>query len=145
MRLSFLTDQLFDHIYYQTQLYNTWQNVSTGSKKVKEVSREEIRQFIGIILIMGVVKLPTRRMYWQPATRVDLIADNMNVNRFAKILRVMHFNDNSQIPTDNCDSSYKIQSLIDTLNNTFRSIVHTETCLAVDEQMAPFKGKSQFA
>ena len=39
----FLTDELLDHIYCQTQLYSTWQNVNTGSKKVKEVSREKIR------------------------------------------------------------------------------------------------------
>ena len=39
----FLTDELLDHIYCETQLYNTWQNVNTGSKKVKEVSREKIR------------------------------------------------------------------------------------------------------
>ena len=39
----FLADELLDHIYCETQLYNTWQNVNTGSKKVKEVSREKIR------------------------------------------------------------------------------------------------------
>ena len=94
--------------------------------------------------MMGVVKLPTCRMYWQPATRVYLITDNMNVNCFAEILQVMvmHFNGNSQIPTDNYNSSYKIEHLIDTLNNTFRSIVHTEAYLAVDEQIAFFKGMS---
>ena len=72
-------------------------------------------------------EIPTRSMYWQPATRVDLIADYMNVNRFAEILRVTHFNDNSQIPPDKYKSSYKIQPSIDTLNNTFRAIVNTET------------------
>ena len=139
---SVLTEKLLDHIYYQTQFYNTWQNISRESKKVKGISREEIQQFIGIIFVMGAVKLPTRCMYWQTAMRVDLVADNMNLNRFAKTLWVMHFNDNSQIPTDNYNSSYKIQPLDDTQNNTFRSIVPIKTYLTVDEQMAPFKGKS---
>lgn len=64
----------------------------------------KIWRVIGIIFMLGIVKLPTCRICWQPATRVNLIA---------KILRVMHFNDNSQIPTDS-----RIQQLLKTpVNN----------------------------
>ena len=82
-------------------------------------------------------------MNWQPATRVDLIADSMNVSQFAKILRMIHFNDNSQIPTypkDN-NSCYKIQLIIDALKSTFKSIFHVEMYVSVDEQISPFKKK----
>ena len=44
----------------------------------------EIQKFFGMNMPMGNVSLPPIRMYWQPATRIDRVADIMPVNRFLK-------------------------------------------------------------
>ena len=53
----------------------------------------ELLAFIGIVIYMGVVKLPSRRMYWD--TRRDLgvqaIKNCMTRDRFSMIARCLHF------------------------------------------------------
>ena len=42
---------------------------------------------------MSIVLLPARRMYWSPKTRVPAIADLMTLNKFEKILFLLHVTD----------------------------------------------------
>ena len=84
-------------------------------------------------------------MYWQSNTRVDIIANTMGVNRFAKIMQLLHYNDNNLIPDGNSESykkCYKIQPLVDYIREKFFEVVIPETHVAVDEQVVPFKGAS---
>ena len=77
----------------------------------------------------------SRRMYWQNQTRVDIIANAMSVNRFAKIMQLLHYNDNNLIPsTDSADYNkcFKIQPLVDYIRAKFLAAVVPETYLAVD-------------
>ena len=69
-----VTEQLIKDIQFQTELYNTWRSVNKGSRKGKEVSIEEIRRALDIMLLTGIVKLPNRRMYWP--TRNKCTFDN---------------------------------------------------------------------
>jgi hypothetical protein len=76
---------------------------------------------------------------------VDIIANAMSVNRFAKIMQLLHYNDNNLIPsTDSADYNkcFKIQPLVNYIRAKVLAIVVPETYLAVDEQMVPFKGAS---
>ena len=84
-------------------------------------------------------------MYWQNSTRVDTIANTMGGNRFAKIMQLLHSNDNNLIPASNSEDynkCYQVQPLVDYIRNKFFEIVIPETCVAVDEQVVPFKGAS---
>ena len=80
-----------------------------------EISVEDIKKVFGIVLYMGVLKLPNRRMYWQNNTKVDIIANTMGVNRFAKIMQLLHYKDINWIPAVSSESynkCYKIQPLV---------------------------------
>ena len=44
---------------------------------------------------MGIHILPAVRDYWSADLRVNVVADNMNRNRFEKIRSNLHFVDNS--------------------------------------------------
>ncbi|XP_066933930.1 uncharacterized protein [Clytia hemisphaerica] len=152
----FLTDDFLEEIIFQTNLYNTQRSNSgykvavrlpgsteRAKRRVDPVTKEELRKVIGIILYMGIPKLPNRRMYWSPFTRVPIIADAMTRNRFEEILAILHFNDNEEMPdrsSPDYDRMYKLRPLIDHLNKAFLEAVMPETCQAVDEQMVPFKG-----
>ena len=63
----FITKDIWENTGFQSNLYNNWGSVNSGSRKVKQVSSEEIKLVIGVILFMGIVKLPTHPMYCQEA------------------------------------------------------------------------------
>ena len=146
----FVSTDFYELIHEQTSLlqniYKTSQSmVNSAAKKVDNVAIEDIKKLFGIILYMGIVKLPNRRMYWQSQTRIDLIAEAMPVNRFAQILHVLHYNNNNLIPNANnqdYNKCYKVQPLVDRLREKFASVVIPETFVSVDEQVVPFKGAS---
>ena len=58
---------------------------NTSYKQVKKVTQAEIQQVVGLILYMGIHKLPQRRMYWANTTFVPLVANCMPRNRFEEI------------------------------------------------------------
>ena len=109
---------------------------------MKQVSPEEIRLVIGVILFMGIVKLPTRRMYCQEATHVPLISESNTENRFTETISMIHFNDNSIVNGNETNRIFKIQPLVDAPKPNFCFTVSPETCMAVDEQMIPFKERN---
>ena len=78
----FLTEEI-ELITFHTNLYNTQRSINglatqnrnsakLSHREVTDVSTSEIRKVLGIILYMGVIKLPNRRMYWGQKTRVPL-------------------------------------------------------------------------
>ena len=70
-------DQLIDHLVEQTNLYSVQ---STGTSIA--VDHNEMEQYIGLLVMMSIIKLPQIRMYWAKETRVPCIADVMSINRF---------------------------------------------------------------
>ena len=141
------TPELYQLIFEQTSTYKTSKESNKSIKsKIKAVSIQDIKRILGIVLYMGIVQLPNRRMYWQGKTRIDLIADAMSVNRFGEIVSLLYFNDNNLILSGNGNgysNFYKIQPIIDHFCEKFASIVEPETFLSVDEQIVTFKGKSK--
>ena len=139
----FVNDSIIDHTYEQTKLYNEWRRLNSSTRAVKDIEKKEIKTVIGIVLQMGIVKLPNRRMYWTSDTRNELIAGGMTRNRFEEMMSVLHFNDNNTMPEKNSplfNNCHKIQPLIDHFRNAFQQHVLPETHMAIDEQMVPFKG-----
>ena len=113
-------------------------------KRYKPITSKEMRQFFGICMYMSVVHLPRRRMYWSRATRQPRVADCMTTNRFEEILFLLHVTDNELEPdrnSNNYDKLYKLRPMMDKLNKNFCNNAVPELCMAVDEQMVPFKGR----
>ena len=111
---------------------------------MSNVTIEDIKKVLGIILYMGIVKLRNRGMYWQSQTRIDLVAYAMPVDRFSQVLQVLHYNDNNLIPNVRITTNVSRcnQPLIEFLRKKFKTVVIPETPLSVDEQVIPFKGAS---
>ena len=109
----------------------------------KNIERNEIKTVIGIVLYMGIVKLPNRRMYWSARTRNELTASSISIHRFDEIVSVLHFSDNNGMPEQDSplfNRCYKVQPLIDHFRCVFLQVVKPETHMSVDEQVVPFKG-----
>ena len=112
----FVNNELIDHMTFQSNLYATQLSQQNGTRAIKSFTKSEIKSTIGIILLMGIYKLPNRRMYWAPYSKVSIIAETMPRNRFEEILHHLHYNDNSLDLLKNQPSHnklFKIQPLID--------------------------------
>ncbi len=62
---------------------------------VLNATLQEIEQYIGILLHMGIVQMSNYRMYWAPHTRYPPIADVFTRKRFELIKSNFHTSDNS--------------------------------------------------
>jgi hypothetical protein len=134
---QFFPNDLFQLIQTQTNLY-ALQNQSTF-----RTNTMEIEQFVGILLKMGIVGMPQRRMYWSKAMRFPPIADVMSRDRFELMCKYLHFNDNNDVVKEResarYDSYFKIRPVLDALRTCCLK-VEPEEHMSIDEQMIPFKG-----
>lgn len=121
------------------------------SKKLTEslipVTKDEMKTFLGINLLMGIKKLPSYRDYWSshPDLHEPFVSKYMTVNRFGWLLSHLHLNDNHFQPGrnhPNYDKLYKIRPLLDSLKRKFQENYKPTEHLAIDESMIKFKGRS---
>ena len=66
--LFFFSDEILNHITFQTNLYINEISHLRGTKPASPVSREEIEKLFRIILFMGTEKFPNKRRLWNPVT-----------------------------------------------------------------------------
>lgn len=100
------------------------------------LTEDELRDFLAIHIIMGVVSMPSYTDYWSLRYRYPLVADLMPLKRYQQIRRNIHFVDNN---IQDADRYYKVRPLVQKVR---------ENCLAqdnekkysIDEMMIPYKG-----
>lgn len=135
----FFDDDIIESITSQTNLYATQKNVNNPL----QASKSEMSAFIGILLLSGIVKVPSYKMYWANATRVSSVADVMPRNRFERIKWSLHFNDNAKMKTrtqPGYDKLFKIRPLVDAVRENLLKLM-SEEHNAVDEVLIPCKSK----
>lgn len=143
-------DHLFQIIAEETNLFATQ---SREDNVYKPCSRShlwhptdmyEIKRFFGLILFMGLVKLPSISDYWSTD---DMMAQTfprtvMTRNRFELLLQYLHFADNDNINPN--DRIGKIRYLVNLLNDRFKTYYAPKEEVCVDESMIPFRGRVAF-
>ena len=136
----FFTVQVWDLLVTETNTYGA--RIIPGDWVDTYV--EEIEAFIGMLIVMGVAKLPSLEMYWS-SSDVDLapslIRNVMPRDRFRQLLRCLHVNavDPSLVTcTPNYDRLYKVRKLLDLVFPLFESAYTTHKELSIDEAMIPY-------
>lgn len=76
--IKYFPESLFEEMAGFTQIYSQ----QMGVKNFEETSSNEIKVFVGVHLLMGVINFPRVRMYWQFKYRITVIADAITRNRF---------------------------------------------------------------
>ena len=111
--LTLFDEDLINKIHFQTNLY------CTQKDKVGNISRDEILVFLGILIIMACHGLSTIKHYWMKSADmgVILIQESMPRDQFTFILGKLHLNDNNMIDPTKRDKLYKVNPLIESLNN----------------------------
>lgn len=104
------------------------------------ITPEELKVFIGILLYSGYHSLPRERMYWQidEDTHLPFISNNMSRNRFQEIKRYLHLADNSRL--DLSDRMAKIRPLSKMLCEKFCQFGYMHQNLSIDESMVKYFG-----
>ncbi|XP_065667601.1 piggyBac transposable element-derived protein 4-like [Hydra vulgaris] len=102
-----------------------------------------MRQFLGVLLHMGCVKMPSLEHYWSKNSlyRVPLFSRIMPRNKFQLMLRFWHFIYNEDSGSGRL---CKIIGLLDHLNNTMDNIYCPNKNISIDESMILWKGRLVF-
>lgn len=130
----FFTSEVREHITYQSNLYSKQQDVTSNFN----MSEEELLVFLGIIMYMGLVPLPSIVDYWAVQTRVPQVADFMSRNRFKSIRSKLHFNDNDQA-SGSQDKFFKVRPIFTNVTKEFLKVPETPVN-SIDEVMVAYKG-----
>ena len=74
---------------------------------------EEIRAYLGFMILMGINRLPEIRDYWSTdlSLRYTPIADRISRDRFEEITRYLHFADNDKLPARGEDGFSRLQKV----------------------------------
>ena len=136
----FFSDDLIEHIVFQTNLYNT----QKSPRKSLDLNTDEFEKFLGILLAMSMVKLSNSRLYWSSKLNCPLVSEAMSRDRWEEIKSNLHINDNSKnVPRGHpgYDPLFKIRPMITDLVTKCKQLPMLQT-LSIDEQIVPFKGIS---
>jgi hypothetical protein len=84
-----------------------------GSNDWVNTNGEEMQSFIGMLIAMGIHKMPCIKDYWSHHALLGVpgITRGMPRKRFLSILSHLHLNDNSKMPTRDSlqfDKLYKV-------------------------------------
>ncbi|GBN58679.1 PiggyBac transposable element-derived protein 4 [Araneus ventricosus] len=107
---------------------------------------EELFNFIAIILIMGIAKLPRIKDYWSsnPMLGNDKVKRTMARDRFVDIYRFFHISDRENEVSPNDPSFYmmrKLDPFMSCLRSNFQMHFEPYPHLSVDEAMVKYKGR----
>lgn len=105
------------------------------------ITKEEIRCFIGILFLTGYVVLPGKRFYWDTGSDMNnkLVSEAMRRDRFIQIMRFLHCTDNSKL--DKKDKMCKLRPFIDLLKSNFLKHFVPVEHLNYDEAMVKYFGR----
>jgi len=133
---EYFNNDIFEKMAFFTNLYAVSKQIS----RFKPTNINEMKIFIGIHIIMGSLKYPRVRLYWEDNFQINIIARNMTRDRFFALRTNFHIIDNNSISKENKDKFIKVRPLFDAVLKKCNSLP-LEQDLCVDEQMVPFKGQ----
>jgi len=155
--MQYVDMDLICHMVYQTNLYARQFFRDNGGalgaqsrcRQWKETNTEEMKRFIGLTLLMGVVRKPKIASYWSTdfTMNTPVFPGVMKRNRYQLMLRFWHLNDNDRCPppdSPNTDRLYKIRPVVDHLFEKFQTTYAVGREVSVDESLLLWKGRLSF-
>ena len=130
----FWTDELLDRVCRESNDYAVREN-----RPNPEIQREDMRTFLGILLLSGYAKVPNFKMYWESGkdARNEIVSSAMSRDRFLLIKRNLHF---CSTP-DASDKYWKLRPLISFLQDKFMEYFVPQRKVSHDEAMVKYFGR----
>ncbi|XP_049954845.1 piggyBac transposable element-derived protein 3-like [Schistocerca serialis cubense] len=135
--IKYITNDLFSSMADMTNLYA----LQSGTiSNFKQTTPAELQILFGLHILMGTLKFPRVRMYWDTTLKMELLLDSMPRNRFFQLRTNLHLVNSMAIPANNKYKFYKVRPIYTAIRNR-RLELSMEEELAVDETMIPLTGK----
>ena len=136
-----------NHIVVETNRYARTIMGEDRYRKWDKVEANDMYAFFGIMIMMGLVELPSLYNYWQRDSlfHCPAIAERMARDRFLEIHKYLHFvNNGSLIPPGDpgYDRLCMVRGVLDMMEEKFASLYNPSRENAIDEAMVPYKGQS---
>ncbi|XP_068238414.1 piggyBac transposable element-derived protein 2-like [Palaemon carinicauda] len=131
---QFFIAELREHIVFQSNLYLRQKDVGSNF----HMSEEDLMVFFGLIVYMGLVRLPSIVDFRAVKTRTLQVADFMSSNRFKLIRSSLQFNDNDQTAASE-DRFFKIRLPFTKIAREFLKVPKTHIH-SINEVMVAYKG-----
>ena len=131
-------ESLVDVVVEETNRYG----LNRGGHKWVNITREDVWAFLGIIICMGIHRLPNISDYWSKDSLLGVadVRKSMSLRKFWSIWSNLHVVDNSQLPAG-AGLSDKLGDVLKILGDTFARSYFPGQELSVDEAMVKYKGK----
>ena len=149
----FFTDELIDIIVTETNRY-AGQFLAENQGALKERSRakewketdaKEIKVFLALLLMQGIVYKPDIEQYFskRPSLYTPFFRDVMDKDRFILLSKFLHFANNEGYDPDGPipRKLYKLWPILEHMNKRFSEVYKPERDVAVDESLLLWKGR----
>ncbi|KAF2355341.1 PiggyBac transposable element-derived protein [Trinorchestia longiramus] len=135
---KFIDEDILDKIHFESNLKSVQKN------KPAHITKDEIKVFLGVNMLMGYHSLPSIQHYCSSSADLGVvpIQNAMTRDRYQTILSNLHCNDNSKMDTSNRDKLFKVRPLLQHLNKVFNENRSLSEYLCIDESTIRFKGRS---
>ena len=151
----FFNDDIINYLVIET---NRFAEQFTRDNNLKRRSRAhkwyptdpvEMKQFLGLTFLMGIIQKPTIQMYCSNNSLYStlIFKQVMQRDKYLLILKFLHFNDNDNMPgatEPNPDKLFKIRLLIYHLFEKFQEVYTPSRNVCIDESLLLWKGRLHF-
>jgi len=113
--------------------------------KWSNITPEEMRKFLGLIILMGQARKENIRDYWSTDHTIStsIFPRTMSRNRFESIWQAWHFSDKSQ-QTQDSGRLFKFWPVYEYFVQKFRSVYSPKQEMSLDEAMISWQGCLKF-
>ena len=133
-----MTPEICDYIVKETVHYaTTYKNAMDFI-----MTSNELKAFIGVLLLSSYHKLPSERYYWSnnEDLGISLVKNALSRNHFQMLKSFIHFVDNSEAENNKHDKGFKIRPLYTMLQKSFMKFGIFEENLSFDEMVVRYYG-----
>lgn len=146
----FFGRDLFEKITRETNKYHSlnahkYKVADKSSPWGCDVTVEELKQFFGLLIIMGQVRKKKIGDYWStdPLIKTSIFPRTMSRNRFLLMLRYLSF-DNNDDECENPNILFRIRKIINYFSKKFQTVYKPKQDLVLQESVVPWRGKLNF-
>jgi len=132
----FFTNDIIDLLVEETKKYSSFKNCHD-----QNITSDEIKCFIGILILSGYNNVPSKRHYWEQEQDVQniLVPNSMRRDRFFQIMKFINCADNNEINVR--DKSWKLRNLMKKLQTRCIDNFVPVQNINYDESMIKYFGR----
>ena len=143
---TFFDEDVLSLIVRETNLFAAQSLAAANRDTTWETDLDEIKAYLGFMIVMGINKLPEIRDYWAMDDKLHntFIASRITRDRFEQISRYLHFIDNTTLPLRDEPGFNRLQKVLPIITAMKEKFLHNYNPHhqnSIDEAMIPYKGK----